>query len=363
MTDFAEFHGQLREVARDALSGARRSSTDAGVPAPVDWDLLVSSGWLGLEAPERLDGSGATFAEVAVVLAELGRAGTGDGYLSSAVLGIGALNLLGGGADRDDLLRRVMAGRARLAVALGAGDVTDSPVAFDLRRSADALQLQGEAGFVPGASEADRILVLARDSGGTVVVAVTPGTAGLSVSATELTDPTRSVATVRAEAVAVDPDAVWPLADDGPDGAWSLFDRAALAVACDSLGVAERMMEATVEYARVREQFGRPIGSFQAVKHACSDMLVRLSVSRELVSEAADGIARDDPDRWVATAQAKSYTCEAAVEVVGKAMQLHGGIGYTWESGIHAYMKRVLFNRSWFGSPVWHRRRLARRYL
>jgi alkylation response protein AidB-like acyl-CoA dehydrogenase len=117
-----------------------------------------------------------------------------------------------------------------------------------------------------------------------------------------------------------------------------------------------------VAYAKVRHQFGRPIGSFQAVKHACADMLVKISVSHQLVDAAVAAVAEDRPDAGVAVAMAKSYTCGAAVGIVGKAMQLHGGIGYTFESGIHVYLKRATLNRSLFGSPAAHRQELAKRY-
>jgi alkylation response protein AidB-like acyl-CoA dehydrogenase len=143
-----------------------------------------------------------------------------------------------------------------------------------------------------------------------------------------------------------------------------LLDRAAVAVACDSLGLSEAMLAATVNYAQVREQFGRPIGSFQAVKHACADMLVRNCVARRLVTDAVARLAvpGHDPETTVAASMAKSYACGAAVDVAGKAMQLHGGLGYTWESGIHVYLKRAALNRALFGSPAAHRRRLAARY-
>jgi alkylation response protein AidB-like acyl-CoA dehydrogenase len=125
--------------------------------------------------------------------------------------------------------------------------------------------------------------------------------------------------------------------------------------------VAEAMLSATVDYVKVRQQFGRPIGSFQAVKHACADMLVQTSVARQLVNAAVTQVA-EGADASVAASMAKSYACGAAVDVVGKAMQLHGGIGYTWESGVHAYLKRAMLNRALFGSPVEHRRLLAARY-
>jgi alkylation response protein AidB-like acyl-CoA dehydrogenase len=122
------------------------------------------------------------------------------------------------------------------------------------------------------------------------------------------------------------------------------------------------MLAAAVDYASVRHQFGRPIGSFQAVKHACADMLVQLSVARQLLTAAVGEVAADAGAGGVAASMAKSYACSTAVDVVGKAMQLHGGIGYTWESGIHVYLKRAMLNRSLYGSPASHRKRLAARY-
>jgi alkylation response protein AidB-like acyl-CoA dehydrogenase len=155
---------------------------------------------------------------------------------------------------------------------------------------------------------------------------------------------------------------VWRFAGDPRAAARRLHDRAAVAVACDSLGLGEAMLAATVGYVRVREQFGRPIGSFQAVKHACADMLVRIRVSRQLVTAAVTALESDAADASTAASMAKAYACETAVEVAAKAMQLHGGIGYTWESGIHAYVKRAALNRSLSGAPSAHRKRLAARY-
>ena len=149
---------------------------------------------------------------------------------------------------------------------------------------------------------------------------------------------------------------------DPTDARARLLARAAVAIACDSLGLCEAMLSATVAYAKIRYQFGRPIGSFQAVKHACADMAVTTAVARQLVGAAVDAVTEGRPDAGVTVAMAKSYACGAAVDVVGKAMQLHGGIGYTWESGVHVYLKRAALNRSLFGSPTAHRRELAKRY-
>jgi alkylation response protein AidB-like acyl-CoA dehydrogenase len=314
--EFAEFHDELRSVAGDLLVKDRA----------VDWSSIVDAGWAGLEVSEQFGGAGATFAEVAVICQEMGRAASTTSYLGSAVLAVGALNALQPSEIRDTLLADTASGARRVAVALESTD------------------------FVPDAEGADLVLIIA--DGGVVAPSVT-------VTPRPVLDETRRLATVTA-----DDDAAEVLAFDGdPEAAIrELLDRAAVALACDSLGLSEAMLSATVAYAKVRHQFGRPIGSFQAVKHACADMLVSISVSRELVGAAVQAITENRRDAGVAAAMAKSHACAAAVDIVGKAMQLHGGIGYTWESGIHVYLKRAALNRALFGSPAAHRRRLSQRY-
>jgi alkylation response protein AidB-like acyl-CoA dehydrogenase len=373
-SDFAEIHDELRAVARDLLG-------KAGPETGIDWRLLAESGWLGLEAPGALGGADATFAEVAVILEEMGRAAARSPYLGAVVLGVGTLSLLERSPSRDELLRETASGGAIPAAALadGEGDLpppergglggssprgsTTEEAPFRIERSPRGPRLHGRAAFVPDAADAGRLLLLALEPGGVpVIVDVEPRVAGLDVTAQPVLDATRRFGLVTADGAEVREASVWRFDGDPQAAVRRLLDRAAVAVAVDSLGLSEAMLDATVAYARVREQFGRRIGSFQAVKHACADMLVQVSVSRQLVSAAVAGLAGGDPDAAVAASMAKSYACGAAVDVVGTAMQLHGGIGYTWESGIHVYLKRAALNRSLFGSPAAHRRRLAARY-
>jgi alkylation response protein AidB-like acyl-CoA dehydrogenase len=300
----------------------------------VDWAVITAAGWAGLEVPGDVGGAGATFREVAIVCEEMGRAASANSFFGSAVLAVGALNALQPSASRDGMLRDVASGEARVAVALEPGE------------------------FVLDAEGADRLLIITTDSCGTPVVVATHD---LVVTPQPVLDDTRRLAVVPRPEVA---DADVLRFDGDPDErVRQLHDRAAVAIACDSLGLSEAMLSATVSYAKARHQFGRPIGSFQAVKHACADMLVTISVARQLVNAAVEAVAYSRADAWVAASMAKAYTCAAAVDIVGKAMQLHGGIGYTAESGIHVYLKRAALNRALFGSPAAHRRRLAQRYL
>jgi alkylation response protein AidB-like acyl-CoA dehydrogenase len=353
---FAEIHDELRGVARDLLGKADPEGR-------LDWRLLAEAGWLGLEVPGALDGADATFAEVAVILQEMGRAAARSPYLGTVVLGIGTLTRLQPTPERDNLLRAAAAGAAAPVAALADGDDDSARSPFRLEPSAHGWRVHGRAAFVPDAAEASRLLLLALDpSGMPVIVAAEPQTSGLGLTAQPVLDATRRLALLTADNVEVPETSVWRFAGDPQVAVGRLLDRAAVAVACDSLGLSEAMLDATVAYAKVRHQFGRPIGSFQAVKHACADMLVQVAVSRELAAAAVGQLAAEDPGATVASSMAKSYTTSAAVDVVGRAMQLHGGMGYTWESGVHVYLKRAALNRSLFGSPAAHRRRLAGRY-
>lgn len=315
MADYSEFHAELRSVAADLLAK----------DGAVEWPVLVDAGWVGLEVPEHLGGAGATFGEAAIICEEMGRAASATSFLGSAVLAVGVLNALAPSDPRDRLLSDVASGAARVAVAVEPLD------------------------YVPDADGADAVLAVV--DGGVALATVT-------LTPQPVLDETRRLSRVVVETTSE----VLPFADP-ESAAHRIHDRAAVAVACDSLGLAEAMLAATVAYVKVRHQFDRPIGSFQAVKHACADMYVAIAVSRRLVNAAVQAVAHDRPDAAVAAAMAKSHACSTAVDVAGKAMQLHGGIGYTWESGIHVYLKRAALNRSLFGSPAAHRHQIAQRYL
>lgn len=369
---FADLHDELRAVARDLLGAGAGADPGAGRGgAALDWPLVASSGWLGLEVPEELDGSAATFAEVAIILEEMGRAASTGPYLGTAVLGVGALQLLEPGAECDVLLREIADGTTVVALALAGDDAAIEadgdgwgPLSFRIQRDAGGPRVEGRASFVPDATEAGRLLVPALDDGHLALVAVDPTAPEVEVEPQPVVDATRRFGVVRATGVEVGEASIWRSAADPDAAIRRLRDRAVVAVACDCLGLSEAMLDATVAYAADRQQFGRPIGSFQAVKHACADMAVQLAVARELVTDAVAQVASRDVahDAGVAASMAKAYAGDAAVAMAGKAMQLHGGIGYTWESGIHVFLKRAALNRSLFGGSVAHRRRLAARH-
>lgn len=351
MSEFAELHDELRDVARDLLG--------QGADPDTTWRRIGEAGWLGLEVPASLDGAGATFAETAVVLEELGRAATPSAYLGTAVLGVAAALETEAGAARDELLGGIAAGGDRVAVALAPhGDTAIAGAAFTLESG----RLRGRADQVLDAPGAGHVLLLA-DAGPQGLVLVRTTAMQVDVTPEPLLDATRSVGSVTADGVEVAVEDVWSFVDDPASVAQRLLDRGAVALAVDAIGVAAAMLDATVAYVSVRHQFDRPVGSFQAVKHQCADMLVQLRVGRELLDDAIAAVATDAPELPIAAARAKSFLGATVVGVVGTAMQLHGGIGYTWESGIHRYLKRAVLDRALLGSPAAHRRRSAERFV
>lgn len=359
-SEFADLHDDLRAVARDLL--AQEDRTD-GLSS---WRLMADAGWIGLEAPDDIGGAGATFAEVAVLLDEMGRAASSSPFLGAGVLGMG---LLTAPESAPALLHEVVRGDIVATCCLSGDENPDTTTLFTVTTAPSGARVSGVATFVADAIGAQRLLLPATLPDGTIVVVDLPrDDAGVTVTPQPVLDATRSLATVSvADAVIPEP-SVWRLPGDGAAQLRRLRNRAYAAVACDSLGIGEAMLAATVEYVGTRRQFGRPIGSFQAVKHACADMLVQISVARQLVAQAVeavsqeDGTATDDDTASMAAARAKAFTSDTAVAAAGTAMQLHGGIGYTWEGGVHVYLKRATLNRSLFGSPTRHRARLAARY-
>lgn len=344
MTDFIELHDELRSVAADVLG-----RSIGGLLGQVD---IAELGWSGLEVDEELGGAGASFREVAIVCEQVGRTVASTAFLGSTVLAVGLLNSLCPGKIRDELLRGIADGTATVAVVLGTEGPDPGGIEFD------GVVARGRVELVPDAGVADTLLVPVRLPDGRAAVAALARDTGLSVTARPVLDETRSLADVSVEEVEVPAEALLSYFD--PHEPAGIGDRALVAVALDSLGVAAASLDATVSYVSMRQQFGRPLGSFQAVKHACADMAVQIAVSRRLVDAAVTAIADDAPEAQRAAIMAKAYAGEAAVAVAGKAMQLHGGIGYTWEADVHRYLKRATLNRALFGTPTQLRRRLSR---
>jgi alkylation response protein AidB-like acyl-CoA dehydrogenase len=308
----------LRDAARELL--AARSSTERvrKVIAGDDlydvelWRDMAEQGWLALDLPEDDGGLGLGFVEVAVLAEEVGRHVSPAPYLST-VLARFALT-------ETDWSERLAGGDLIGAVAWGDGVVVD-------------------------ASIADVLVVVRNDA---VTAHELAGRQPAAEAAMDLTRPVSRLPAVEGGQQV-----------GGAELAAALLDRGATAYAAELLGAAQRMLEATVEYAKVRQQFGRPIGSFQAVKHRCADMLVDVEGMRSAVWYAAWAIDADVADRSLAASTAKAWASDAGMRVMNSALQVHGGIGFTWEHDLHLYLKRAHLDSLLFGDAVYHRERIA----
>jgi acyl-CoA dehydrogenase len=324
------------------------------------WRRLAGElGLIGLVVPEEHGGSGAGQVERAIVLEELGRALVPGPFLASAVLAVDALLACDDEAARAELLPALAAGEriGTLAVAEGSGGWDPSGGATTATERDGGWRLDGEKTLVLSGDVADLVLVYAATPAGPGWFAVDGVASGLERTTLTSLDPTRRLARLRfADTPAR------PLASADPAAALGLVaDLAAVALAAEQVGGLERAMELTVDYAKVRVQFGRPIGSYQAVKHGCADMYSAWEHSLSVVRYAAWTAEHDRAELPVAAELAQTYLGPAYFEVATDMVQFHGGIGYTWEHDAHLYYKRAKSSELLLGSPGRHRARLADR--
>jgi alkylation response protein AidB-like acyl-CoA dehydrogenase len=362
-TDLADVREELRHVARTVIAEQCPSAKVRpliGEPLAFGadlWQTFAELGWLGLEIDEEHGGAGMGFAELAVVLEELGRGLVPSPFLSTVVLGAPAIAAAGDAEQRRRWLPGIAGGSVNVAVALDPPERRGPGVRVE--RRGGELRLDGACRFVPDAGLADALLIDANEPT-TPLLLVAAGTPGMTIAPTPVYDQTRRLSEVRFDDVILGDEHHLGPAQQAPALRTWLRERAAVALALDSLGGARRALEVSVDYAKQRVQFGRPIGSFQAVKHRCADMLVAVETARV----AADTAVRElpglggPPSPWVPIA--KSHATDAAVEVAGLGIAVLGGIGFTWEHDMHLYLKRAQLNQALYGTPAWHRDELVR---
>jgi len=359
----------LRSTARSLLardsSPARVRATMAEPPGydRALWDSMVELGWTTIHVPEAHGGAGYGYADVAVILHELGRALTPSPFIASALLTTGALTLAANETLAAELLAPIVAGESLGSVALASSDGSydQARITVDWRSNGGDLQLQGSSGFVLDADLAGVLVVAARDEQGTIAaIAVDAASPGVRIERSPTIDETQRLFRVSFDDVTVPADRM--LSEPGPDAS-ALLDRVlaigVIAASCDAAGGAESFLEQTAAYASERMQFGKPIGSFQAVKHHCANMAIAVEASRAAVRAgmaALDG----DPETWSTTAAiTTSYVGPACAQACALGMVVYGGIGFTWEHESHLFLKRAKLDEVLFGTTSWHRRRLA----
>ncbi|HEX5631394.1 MAG TPA: acyl-CoA dehydrogenase family protein, partial [Acidimicrobiia bacterium] len=369
---FSEEQEMLRATARRFLNDKapttvvrRLMETDAGFDTGL-WAEIAAQGWQAMAVPEEFGGAGYGIVEQGILMEEMGRTLFPAPFLSAVVLGADLILRLGTAEQRKELLPDVASGERRPALAQleASGRWGSEGIVMTVPRSGGDLILTGTKSFVIDGHTADTLLVVVRAEGsigadGVSVVVVDATAPGISRGRVETMDMTRKQAEVRFDQVRVPRSAI--LGEEG--SAWPILDevniRAAVALAFEQVGGAERCLEMAVTYAKDRVQFGRPIGSFQAIKHKCADMLVRVEGAKSAAYHAGWAAAADDPDLAVAAPLAKSYCSEAYFFCAAESIQVHGGIGFTWEHDAHLYLKRAKTDELLFGTPAQHRERLA----
>lgn len=344
-------------LAKRAAPAAVLTRIESDQPYDLElWRTLAGQlGVAGLLVPEKLGGAGASAREAAVVAEELGRAVAPVPFLGSAVLATTAL--LNGDTDREPvsaLLESLAAGDTTAALAVRLAGTAGAAFPDTVRADADG-RLTGSVGTVADASVADVLVVPAIGPDGPALYSVAVGD-GVTVTPLTSFDLTRGIADVTLDGAAGQLVA-------GPDLAPAALDAALTAgaglLAAEQLGVAEWCLDTTVRYLKERYQFGRPVGSFQALKHRLADIWLELVTARAASRYAADTLARADVDVPVAVAIAAAHCSAVAVHAAEEAVQLHGGIGMTWEHPAHLYLKRAKSDEIALGTPGRHRARLA----
>lgn len=365
---FSDEQTVLRDGARDFLA---RECPMARVrqwmeePLGFDegfWKQLAELGWPGLALPEALGGAGLGWLELALVLEETGRV-LAPGPFRSAVVGAAAVALGAAPARRSEVVPALARGERRATVAHlepdGRGRAPAARPALAAVRHGDGFQLAGTKLFVEDAHCADWLVVTAHLDGATAGFLVPTDARGLSIRPNAWVDPTRRTCEVRLADVRV------PAADRlaGEDGAgWleRVGDLARTAACAELCGVASRALELAVAFAGQREQFGRPVGSFQAIQHRCADMLVAVEASRSVTWDAAWSLAHDAPDAHTAACMAKAWCSQTVPRVAADAIQIHGGLGFTWEQDPQLYYKRAVSLAALWGDASACREEVAR---
>jgi alkylation response protein AidB-like acyl-CoA dehydrogenase len=362
--EFSDEHGELRRTVRNFLekeSDEKRVRelmlSEEGYD-PTSWSRMASElGIVGLIVSERHGGADFGMVELAIVAEEMGRVLLCAPYLGSAVLATSALELAADEAAQNEILPKLAAGEAigTLAFSEVANPWNLSAIAMTAESSGGAFQLSGEKTYVLDGHVANEIVVVARVDGELALFRVAEDAAGLSREALPPLDPTRKFAVLRFERTP----ATRISSGDISDKLERALERAIITLAAEQLGGAQRVLEMATDFAKTRFQFGRPIGSFQVIKHQCADMLVEVEFARSAVYNAAFESEEDPASASIAVQMAKSYCSQAYLDVANRNIQIHGGMGFTWEHGAHLYYKRAKASEVLFGNSIFHRERMA----
>jgi alkylation response protein AidB-like acyl-CoA dehydrogenase len=346
---FAEHSGEA--AVREQMAGERGFD-------PAVWTQLAEQlGLAGLIVPEEHGGAGMGYVELLVAMEEMGRTLLCAPYLGTAVLSANALLHCADPRAQKELLPKLAAGRVIVSVAHaepnGRWDLAG--IALRARAKGDGFELDGTKAWVLDGHIADVLLVVARTDEGLGLYRVDVGAEGLTRALVPSLDTTRKLATVELAATP----ATLVSRGDQTANLERVLALTVAALAAEQVGGAQRCLEMATDYAKTRLQFGRPIGSYQAIKHKCADMLVTVEFAKSAAYAACFAAAENAADLLEAAALAKAYCSEAYFRVAAENIQIHGGMGFTWEHPAHLYFKRAKASDLLFGDAAYHRERLA----
>ena len=369
---FSDEQEQLRDAIRKFLEAKspstevrRLMATTEGYDQAV-WDQMAQElGLQSLHIPEEYGGQGFTFIELGIVLEEMGRVLLCAPFFATVVLAADAIMNAGTPEQQGELLPGIASGEtiATLAFTEPNGKWDAAGITMEASGSGDSYTLDGTKMFVIDGHTANLIVVAARLAGtsgedGISFFTVAADAAGLTRTPLATMDQTRKQARLDFAGVAAtplgEPGAGWPALS-------KTLDQAAAGIANEMVGGAQKVLEMSVEYAKVRVQFGRPIGSFQAIKHKCADMLLEVESGKSAAYYAAWAAAEDNEELPVVASLAKAYCSDAYFHASAENIQIHGGIGFTWEHDAHLYFKRAKSSEILLGDATYHRELIAQR--
>ena len=343
----------LKDTARKFFAGEspiaavrKAMETDTAHDAAL-WTKLAEQGFTGIITPEEYGGMGLGKVELALLMEEAGYALLPGPFFSTVALAGSVINACGTPEQKKKYLQRIAAGQARATLALVEAAGSWDP--DGLKISAAGGKLNGTKLFVTDAAVADFIVVVARDG----VFAVEAKASGLHIEPMKGMDLGRKIYAVEFKNTPAE-----KLGDAG--GLSGALNVATVALCAEMTGGMQRTLELTVAYAKTRKQFGKPIGIFQAVQHLCADMYLETESSRSATYYAAWALEENVPDAAAAVSVAKIYASDASRNVGNHGIQVHGGMGFTWENDIHLYYRRAKASETMLGDAAFHRERIAR---
>ena len=343
----------LRDSAREFFAGecpmarVRRLTETDTADDPALWSALARQGYTGIIVPEEYGGVGLGVVELVLLMEEAGRALLPGPLFSTVALAGAVLDACSGAAQKQHYLPPICRGDARATLAMLESSASWDPA--DVELAAKGGRLTGEKLFVPDAAGADWIVVVGREG----VHVVDAKAAGVGIAPMAGLDLTRRLSAVSFSNVPVE------TLEHGAGLARGL-QIATTALVAETVGGMQRTLDLTVEYAKTRKQFGKPIGMFQAVQHPCADMYLETESARSAAYYAAWALQEQAPDAAVAVSIAKMYASDAGRAVGNRGIQIHGGMGFTWENDLHLYYRRAKSSETTLGDATFHRERIAR---